>query len=176
MTQTDVEITPSEGVSAVSLALYQPDIPQNLGTLLRLGACLGVPLEVIEPCGFVLDDRKLKRAGMDYLNTVDWRRHAGWSAFQRWIHQSSKRLLLLTTKAELSFHRFAFQPGDVLMLGQESAGVPVGVAEACDARLRVPMITGMRSLNIATAGALVLTEALRQLGEWDRLQHMAEHS
>ena len=142
------------------LALYQPDIPQNAGALLRLGACLGVAVDVVEPCGFLLDDRKLKRAGMDYLESADWRRYASWASFL--VARPAGRLVLLTTRGETLHHRFAYRPDDTLLLGRESAGVPEEVAAACDARVRIPLRPGLRSLNVATAAAIVLGEALRQ--------------
>ena len=142
------------------LALYQPDIPQNCGTLLRLGACLDVPLDIIEPCGFALSDRQLRRAGMDYLEMAAMERHADWEAFSARL---PGRLLLLTTAGDQSYCDFRFQAGDTLLLGRESAGVPQEVHDAADARLLVPMRQGARSLNVAVAGALVLGEALRQL-------------
>ena len=141
------------------LALYQPDIAQNCGTLLRLAACLGVAVDVIEPCGFVWSDRHLKRAGMDYLDAVDLTRHESWQAFQS---VDRGRLLLLTTRGEQRYDRFAYGDGDTLILGRESAGVPREVHEAAAARLRIPMRPGLRSLNIALAGAIALSEALRQ--------------
>jgi tRNA (cytidine/uridine-2'-O-)-methyltransferase len=143
------------------LALYQPDIPQNTGTLLRLGACLGVPLDIIEPCGFALSDRQLRRAGMDYIDPAGYRRHADWDAFHR---QHSGRLLLLTTAGDQAFQDFSYSAGDTLMMGRESAGVPAEVHEAAAARLVIPMKPGQRSLNVALAAAMVLTEALRQTG------------
>jgi tRNA (cytidine/uridine-2'-O-)-methyltransferase len=141
------------------LALYEPDIPQNAGALLRLGACLGVAVDLIEPAGFVLSDRRLKRAGMDYLAAATLVRHPSWAAFRG---QCTGRLVLLTTKAPLAYHRFAFRADDTLLLGRESAGVPDAVHPAVDARLRIPMRQGLRSLNVALAAALVLGEALRQ--------------
>jgi len=141
------------------LALYQPDIPQNAGAILRLGACFGAAIDIIEPCGFVLDDRRLKRAAMDYLAHVTIARHASWAAFR----QSCRgRLVLLSTKARLPYHRFAFARDDVLLLGRETAGVPPEVAEAVDASVLIPMRPGLRSLNVALAAALMLGEALRQ--------------
>jgi tRNA (cytidine/uridine-2'-O-)-methyltransferase len=142
------------------LALFEPDIPQNAGALLRLGACLGVPVDIVEPCGFLLDDKRLKRAGMDYLGSADWRRHASWAAFRR--DRAPGRLVLLTTRGETPHHRFAFRADDTLVLGRESAGVTEEVFEACDSRVRVPMRPGLRSLNVALAAAIVLGEALRQ--------------
>jgi len=141
------------------LALYEPDIPQNAGAILRLGACFGVAVDIIEPCGFVLDDRRLKRAAMDYLAQVEIVRHASWAAFRQ---SRSGRLVLLSTKARLPYHRFAFARDDVLLLGRETAGVPPEVAEAVDASVLIPMRPGLRSLNVALAAALVLGEALRQ--------------
>lgn len=148
------------------LALYQPDIPQNTGAVLRLAACLGVGVDIIEPCGFLLDDRRMRRAGMDYLQAVHWRRHSGWNAFRAELGRDAgnQRLILLTTGAEICHHQFAFSARDVLLLGRETAGVPPEVHAAADARIRVPMRPGLRSLNQATAAALVLGEALRQTG------------
>jgi tRNA (cytidine/uridine-2'-O-)-methyltransferase len=150
----------------VQLALYQPDIPQNTGTILRLGACLGVPVHVIGPAGFDLSDRRLKRAGLDYLGHVRLVRHASWPAFEDWRRKAQARLILLTTGAARPYADFAFAAGDVLLLGRESAGVPVEVHRAADARLVIPMAPGLRSLNVATAAAMVLGEALRQTGAW----------
>lgn len=149
------------------LALYEPDIPQNTGTMLRLAACLGVAADVIEPCGFVMSDARLKRAGMDYLIQADIRRHASWAAFRTWQAETRRthgghRLLLLTTKGEIPYHRFAFDADDILMVGRESAGVPPDVAEAADARLVIPIRPELRSVNVAVAAAMVLGEALRQ--------------
>ena len=143
------------------IALYQPDIPQNTGAIMRLAACLGVALDLIEPAGFLLGDRRLKRVGMDYLDLLDLRRHRSWATF---IEQRPPRyrLILLTTKGSVPYHRFVFEPDDILLLGRESAGVPDEVHAASDARLRVPMRHGARSLNVALAAALVLGEALRQ--------------
>lgn len=144
------------------LALYQPDIPQNTGALIRLSACFGIPLDIIEPCGFLWSDAKLKRAGMDYLEHAEITRHASWETFRD--ARCGARLVLLTTKAEQSYGDFSFQLDDILLLGRESAGVPDFVQETADARLRIPMRAGMRSLNVAMAGAIVLAEALRQTG------------
>ncbi len=145
------------------LALYQPDIPQNTGALMRLAACLGVPLDLIEHAGFLLGDRRLKRVGMDYLEVLEMTRHRSWEAFlaQRSLQE---RLILLTTKGGVPYHRFVFERGDILLLGRESAGVPEEVHRAADARLRVPMRESARSLNVAIAAAMVLGEALRQTG------------
>ena len=142
------------------LALYEPDIPQNAGTLIRLGACLGVAVDIIEPCGFLFTDKALKRAGMDYLEMAEITRHASWEKFRE---TAKGRIVLLTSKAAASYIDFAFAPDDILLLGRESAGVPEAVHEAADARLRIPLKPGLRSLNVAVAGAMVLGEALRQI-------------
>ena len=145
------------------LALFEPDIPQNAGALMRLGAALGVAVDVIEPCGFLFSDAGLKRAGMDYLPHTEIVRHESWAAFSAARADRTGRLVLLTTKAATAYTAFAFAADDVLLLGRESAGVPDFVHEAADARLRIPMRAGMRSLNVAQAGAMVLGEALRQV-------------
>ncbi|TNE57560.1 MAG: tRNA (cytidine(34)-2'-O)-methyltransferase [Alphaproteobacteria bacterium] len=144
------------------LALFEPDIPQNTGTLIRLGACLGVPIDIIEPCGFALSDRSLKRAGMDYLEIANLTRHASWEAFLATVGTS--RLVLLTTRAAQSHTDHSFDRSDILLLGRESAGVPEEVHAQADARVKVPMAPEARSLNVAMAGAMILGEALRQTG------------
>lgn len=141
------------------LALFQPDIPQNLGAALRLGACLGVPLDVIEPCGFPLSDRALRRAAMDYAAGAAVTRHAGWGEF---LTKSDTRIVLFTTRAERAFHEFAYRPDDILLFGRESAGAPEEVHGAAHARLRIPLAGSARSLNVVTAAAMALAEALRQ--------------
>jgi tRNA (cytidine/uridine-2'-O-)-methyltransferase len=146
------------------LALYQPDIPQNCGAMLRLAACLGIAADIIEPCGFVLSDARLKRAGMDYLPRAVLTRHSSWQAFRRRQASSGRRLILLTTKGETRYTDFSFQPNDLLMVGRESAGVPFGVAAMADARLVIPLLPGLRSLNVAVAASMVIGEALRQTG------------
>jgi len=144
---------------SIRLALFEPDIPQNAGALIRLGACLSVSVDIIEPCGFLFDDARLKRAGMDYLEFAEVARHVSWDEFARAM---TGRMILLTTKATQSYTDFRFAPDDVLILGRESAGVPEHVHQAAAARLRIPMKKGLRSLNVAQAGAMVLGEALRQ--------------
>ncbi len=144
------------------LVLYQPDIPQNAGALMRLAGCLGVALDVIEPCGFLLDDRRLKRAGMDYLTVLDRRVWPGWDDYRAADHAG--RLVLLTTHADTAYTDFRFAADDRLMVGRESAGVPPDVHEAADARLTIPMCAGARSLNVALAAAMAIGEALRQTG------------
>lgn len=142
------------------LALFQPDIPQNTGTILRLAACLGVPVDVIGPTGFDMSDRSLRRAGLDYIAHVEIVRHVDWQAFA--LTLQSTRLVLLTSHATGAYHQFDFAPDDVLLLGRESSGVPAHVHEAAAARVRIPMRPGLRSLNIAVAAGMVLGEALRQ--------------
>ena len=146
----------------ISLVLYQPDIPQNTGTMLRLCACLGVDVHVIEPTGFDLSDRALRRAGMDYLGQVSLIRHLSWEKFVAWHAESGRRLVLATTKGALPYTDFGFASGDLILMGRESAGVPERVHEAAQARVTIPMVAGMRSLNVATAAAMMLGEALRQ--------------
>jgi tRNA (cytidine/uridine-2'-O-)-methyltransferase len=144
------------------IALYQPDIPQNTGTIMRLAACFGVPLDIIEPCGFVLSDAKLRRAGMDYAGRVDLVRHGSWARFHE--ARTTGRLVLLTTKAAQPLTEFAFQPDDVLLFGAESTGVPDEVHAAVDAEVRIPMRPGERSLNVAVCAGIALWEGLRQCG------------
>lgn len=144
------------------LALYQPDIPQNSGTILRTARCLGLPVDIIEPCGFVFSNKQLKRAGMDYLNEADITRHVSWQAFQVFRMEHKARLILLSTRATSVYTDFAFQRDDILMVGRESAGVPDDVFEATDAQVRIAMSEGARSLNVAISAAMVVGEALRQ--------------
>ena len=146
------------------LALYQPDIAQNAGTLLRLGACLGAAVDIIEPCGFLFSETKLKRAAMDYLSLAEYVRHASWEAYLG--ANDAGRIVLLTTQASLPYVDFTFLYNDTILLGRESAGVPQAVHERADARLRIPMKSGLRSINVAQAGAMVLGEALRQTGKF----------
>jgi tRNA (cytidine/uridine-2'-O-)-methyltransferase len=145
------------------LALYQPDIPQNAGTMLRMCACLGVAADIIEPAGFPTSDRHFRRSGMDYLDQVTIRRHVSWNMFNADRLNDGARLVLLTTKGAVAHTAFQFQAGDILMVGRESAGVPEEVHTAADARIIVPMTPAARSLNVAVTAAIVLGEALRQL-------------
>lgn len=142
------------------LALYQPDIPQNAGAAMRLCACLGVGLDIIEPCGFLWDDKKIRRSAMDYIDGLDLARHSSWDAFL--AARAGARLLLLTTRSDLPYTGHPFQPHDILLMGRESAGVPDSVHERADVRLIIPMQPGMRSLNVINAAAMVLGEGLRQ--------------
>ena len=148
----------------IALALYQPDIPQNCGTMLRRCACLGVEASSIEPAGFPVSDRHFRRSGMDYLDAVNVTRHVSWRAFEAWRAPTGRRLVLLSTSAALPLTDFAFAPDDILMVGRESAGAPPDVHEAADARILIPIRPGMRSLNVAVCAAMALGEALRQTG------------
>ena len=143
----------------IRLALYQPDIPQNAGTLIRLAACCDVALDITEPCGFVRSDRRLQRAGMDYIELANVTRHSSWDAFRAAI---DGRLILLTTQASSSYVEIQYESDDILLLGRESAGVPPDVHDTVDLRVRIPIAESARSLNVALAGAMVLGEALRQ--------------
>jgi tRNA (cytidine/uridine-2'-O-)-methyltransferase len=148
----------------MQVALFQPDIPQNTGTILRLCACLGVAAHIIEPAGFPVSDRHFRRAGMDYLDLVTITRQDSWSKFEHWRTLAGYRLILFTTKGASSYLDFGYGADDILLFGRESAGVPEEVAEAADARLVIPIRPGLRSLNIAVATAMALGEALRQTG------------
>jgi len=144
------------------IALFEPEIAGNVGAILRLGACLGAEVDLIEPLGFAWDDRRVRRAAMDYIDHVSITRHAGFAAFRAAI--GARRLVLFTTKSRQSAYDFGYEADDVLLFGKESAGVPDAVAEGCDARLRLPIRPQVRSMNLATAAALALGEALRQTG------------
>jgi len=146
------------------IALYQPDIPQNTGTVLRLCACLGIEAHIIAPAGFPTSDRAFRRAGMDYLDAVALVRHTSWQAFESWRRTQGYRLTLFTTQASLSYLDYRYRADDVLMFGRESAGVPEEVHKAADARVVIPMLPGLRSLNVALAAAMAAGEALRQTG------------
>ena len=146
------------------IALYEPDIPQNTGTILRLAACLGVEAQIVEPTGFPSSDRAFRRAGMDYLKQVELRRHSSWAAFETWRRAEGLRLILFTTAATMSYLDHSYRRDDILMFGRESAGVPEAVHAAADARLVIPMRPGLRSINVAMVAAMALGEALRQTG------------
>ena len=150
------------------LAIYQPDIPQNTGTMLRLAACLGVPVEIIEPAAFDVSDRNLRRSGMDYLTHATIARHISWRAFEAWRREAEGRLVLATTKGAMPYADFIYEPSDIILVGRESAGVPDEVHAAADARIVVPMQPGMRSLNVAVTAAMILGEALRQTGSFPK--------
>lgn len=149
---------------APTIALYQPDIAGNTGTILRLGACLGLDVAVIEPAGFDLSDRALKRAGMDYIEMARLTRHLTFETFEAWRRASGRRLVLFTTAGALPYTTVAFRPDDVLLFGRESAGVPASVHERADLRVTIPMVAGARSLNLAVAAGMAAGEALRQIG------------
>lgn len=149
----------------LTLALYQPDIPQNVGAAIRLAACTGAALDIIEPCGFPWDDRKIRKAAMDYMTLVKYNRHISWQSFLE--DRGKQRIILVTTRAQTPYTRGAFRPDDVILMGRESAGVPDEVFEAADERVRIPMQPGARSLNVINAAAMVLGEALRQTGTGD---------
>lgn len=149
------------------LALYQPDIPQNLGAAIRLAACFGAGLDVIEPCGFPLTDKAMKRAALDYGDLARIERHAGLRAFLAAPERAEGRLILVETDSETPLYRFAFAPGDTLILGRESAGSPPELYQAAQAGVHIPMAAGARSLNVVMAGAIAIAEALRQTGAWN---------
>lgn len=144
------------------LALYQPDIPGNTGTILRLAACLGFAVDIIEPAGFDISDRNLKRAGMDYIAAAALTRHVSWDRFEEWRRATGRRLVLASTKASGRYTDFAFRPDDILLFGRESAGAPDHVHKRSDARVLVPMIDGQRSINVAVCAAMIVGEAMRQ--------------
>jgi tRNA (cytidine/uridine-2'-O-)-methyltransferase len=149
------------------IALFQPDIPQNTGTILRLCACLNVEVHIIEPAGFPVSDRHFRRAGMDYLDQVTIQRHDSWTKFEQWRLEKRFRLILFSTKGALPYLDYRYAAGDILLFGRESAGVPDEVVAAADARLVIPIEPGLRSLNVAMAAAMALGEALRQTGSRD---------
>jgi tRNA (cytidine/uridine-2'-O-)-methyltransferase len=149
----------------IDCALFEPDIPQNAGTILRLGACFGVPVHIIHPSGFALSDRNLRRAGMDYLDRVMLREHDDWASFQHWLRSPGRRLIALSTRGAASIYGFDWRPDDVLLFGRELAGLPDSVRAAAGAVLKIPIRPGNRSLNVATAAAVAVSEALRRTGQ-----------
>jgi tRNA (cytidine/uridine-2'-O-)-methyltransferase len=155
----------------IDLAMYEPDIPGNAGALMRLAACTASVLHIIGPTGFQMSDTALRRAGMDYIELASVYRHLDWKAFEDWRRGENRRLVLLSTAAETSYLDFVFQPGDLLVLGRESSGVPLRVREAADAAIVIPMAPGARSLNVAIAGAMALGEGLRQVGRRAQESH-----
>ena len=142
--------------------MYQPDIPQNTGNIFRLGACLGIPVDIIEPTGFIFDDKKFKRSAMDYIDHLEYKRHIDWQYFYDWSQKNKYRLILMTTKTNQSFYKFEFHSSDILLFGRESAGVPDKIHQMVDHRLTIPMKEGVRSINLSSSVALVLGEGLRQ--------------
>ncbi|MBP5215445.1 MAG: tRNA (cytidine(34)-2'-O)-methyltransferase [Alphaproteobacteria bacterium] len=155
------------------LALYQPDIPQNTGTLLRLGACLDLALDIIEPCGFIFNEKAMRRAGMDYLEFSNYKRHDSWEDFLQYRQNHPDeygRIILLTTHAEMPFTDFKFQKNDIILMGRESAGVPENVHQTADARLLIPMNPTARSINMAVSAAMAVSEALRQTDGFPKIK------
>lgn len=151
-------------MSNLRIALYQPDIPGNTGTILRMAACLGLVVDLVEPAGFDVSDRALKRAGMDYLKDAVLVRHVSWPAFEGWRGETGRRLLLATTRAARPYTSESFRCDDILLFGRESAGVPDAVHACADSRILIPMLEGQRSLNLAVSAAMIAGEALRQIG------------
>jgi tRNA (cytidine/uridine-2'-O-)-methyltransferase len=149
----------------IACALFEPDIPQNTGAILRLGACFGVPIHIIHPAGFTLSDQNLKRAGMDYLSRADLIEHANWEAFQDWRQKDGRRLVALSTKGSIRLDEYRFEAGDVLLLGRESAGLPDHISQGADAVVRIPIRAKNRSLNVANAASIAVFEALRQTSQ-----------
>jgi tRNA (cytidine/uridine-2'-O-)-methyltransferase len=149
-------------MSDLRLALYQPDIPGNTGTILRLAACLGIAVDIIEPAGFDISDRNLKRAGMDYIAAAALTRHVNWDRFDEWRASTGRRIVLASTKASGRYTDFEFLPTDILLFGRESAGVPDHVHDKADARVLIPMVEGQRSINVAVSAAMIVGEAMRQ--------------
>lgn len=151
------------------LALFEPDIPQNAGTILRMGACLGLPVAIIEPAGFPVSDRAFRRAGMDYLDHVAFFRHDSWDHFDAWRRTEGRRLVLATTRGAIAHVEAVFLPGDILLFGRETSGVPDNVHQAADLAVKIPMAPGLRSLNIAVSAAILAGEALRQTGGFPKV-------
>jgi tRNA (cytidine/uridine-2'-O-)-methyltransferase len=159
---------PPGRTAPMPIALFEPDIPQNTGTILRLAACLGIEAHLIEPAGFPTSDRAFRRAGMDYLDAVKLVRHASWESFAQWRAAEGMRLVLFTTGAATSYLDHRYEPRDILLFGRESAGAPAHVHAAAEVRLRIPMQAGLRSLNVAMTCAMAVGEALRQTGGFGR--------
>ena len=145
------------------LALFEPDIPQNTGNILRLGACLGINVDIIEPTGYIFDDKKLKRSSMDYINHIKYKRHLDWNEFYTWSKKNDYRLILLTTKSSKKYYTYKYKENDILLFGRESAGVPDFIHKIVDEQLTIPMKKGMRSINVSSAVAIVASEACRQI-------------
>ena len=145
------------------LALFEPDIPQNTGNILRLGACLGIDVDIIEPTGYIFDDKKLKRSSMDYINHIKYKRHLDWNEFYTWSKKNDYRLILLTTKSSKKYYTYKYKENDILLFGRESAGVPDSIHKIVDEQLTIPMKKGMRSINVSSAVAIVASEACRQI-------------
>jgi len=145
------------------IALFEPDIPQNTGNIFRLGACLGIPIDIIEPTSYLFDDKRFKRSSMDYFKYTKYKKHLDWESFYNWSKENNYRLILLTTKSNNKYSNYKFQSNDILLFGKESAGVTPSVHESVDEQLTIPMVKGLRSINVSSAVALVVGEACRQL-------------
>ena len=145
------------------IALFEPDIPQNTGNIFRLGACLGIEVDIIEPTGYVFDDKRFKRSSMDYIDHIKYRRHLDWDTFYKWSKNNNFRLILLTTKSKKKYTEYKFKHNDILLFGRESAGVPQNVHDVVDEQLTIPMKKNLRSINVSSSVALVVGEACRQL-------------
>ena len=145
------------------IALFEPDIPQNTGNIFRLGACLGIEVDIIEPTGYVFDDKRFKRSSMDYINHIQYKRHLDWEAFYQWSKDNQYRIILLTTKSKKKYTNYQFQNNDILLFGRESAGVPQNVHNNVDEQITIPMVKNLRSINVSSSVALVVGEACRQL-------------
>ena len=145
------------------IALFEPDIPQNTGNIFRLGACLGIEVDIIEPTGYIFDDKRFKRASMDYMNHIQYKRHLNWNAFYDWSKENNCRLILLTTKSNKKYIDYQFKNNDILLFGRESAGVPQEVHNSVDEQLTIPMVKNLRSINVSSSVAIVVGEACRQL-------------
>jgi len=145
------------------IALFEPDIPQNTGNIMRLGACLGISIDIIEPTGYIFNDQKFRRSSMDYYNHVDFKRHLDWDAFYEWSKSNNYRVILLTTKSSKIYYKYDFKSNDIIMFGRESSGVPANIHNIADERLLIPMKKNLRSINLSSAVALVVGEAFRQL-------------
>ena len=145
------------------IALFEPDIPQNTGNIFRLGACLGIEVDIIEPTGYVFDDKRFKRSSMDYINHIKYKRHLDWDAFYQWSKDNQYRIILLTTKSKKKYTNYQFQNNDILLFGRESAGVPQNVHNNVNEQLTIPMVKNLRSINVSSSVALVVGEACRQL-------------
>ena len=146
------------------IALFEPDIPQNTGNIFRLGACLGIEVDIIEPTGYVFDDKRFKRSSMDYIDYIKYKRHLDWDTFYKWSKKNNFRLILLTTKCKKKYTKYKFKNNDILLFGRESAGVPQNVHDVVDEQLTIPMKKNLRSINVSSSVALVAGEACRQLG------------
>ena len=150
------------------IALYQPDIPQNTGNIFRLAACLGLSVDIIEPTGYIFNDKRFRRSSMDYLEHVDYKKHIDWDSFYKWSLEQHYRLILLTTKSQKKYYKHKFKNNDILLFGRESAGVPKEIHQCVDERLIIPMQKGLRSLNVSSAASMIAGEALRQLNSFNQ--------